>query len=211
MTKLCTCFCLIKPMTTLSRHCNIFIRHICWTFGWNVGKEIKNSGQQSTFAVRSCRAVKFNTTFHKEWPWPLPSCRALGNLQKHSVAVDWNRDLLNFSLHLCRGKVLGHTGPRAKGCFYPWGNNVLVGMKMNSWFYAQFNAWHQFALFLSRHSSNFIVCFNIFLQHFAWLAEIWTFFCLTPPFFLSFSRLEQNLIKSVPAGAFSAYKKLKRM
>lgn len=30
-------------------------------------------------------------------------------------------------------------------------------------------------------------------------------------FSLFFSRLEQNLIKSVPAGAFSAYKKLKRM
>lgn len=44
-----------------------------------------------------------------------------------------------------------------------------------------------------------------------WKGHILGNFCHNSPLFFSFSRLEQNVIKSVPAGAFSAYKKLKRM
>lgn len=58
--------------------------------------------------------------------------------------------------------------------------------------------------FLSLHSIHLCLILFLIRSNF--------FFPLSfTPSLLSFSRLEQNLIKSVPAGAFTAYKKLKRM
>lgn len=48
------------------------------------------------------------------------------------------------------------------------------------------------------------------IKKFKYLLHFSIFIPVSVPLSL-YSRLEQNLIKSVPAGAFSAYKKLKRM
>lgn len=76
----------------------------------------------------------------------------LQNLTQHFTTSDLGRSLLQstdqpaeifcscwleqrpFELpaHLCRAKVVGRTGPIANDCFYPWGNNILIGMEINS-------------------------------------------------------------------------------